>query len=84
MGVSHSIFTQKHQTGGDSFPNLVDTVVFGCSDNHVGLQIADCIVSGLIFPMAIAVYRPLALNNIPNGHVFKTLRTVHGPALKEK
>jgi hypothetical protein len=29
--VSHSIFTQKHKLGGDSFPHLVEATVFGRS-----------------------------------------------------
>lgn len=54
--VAHSIFTMKHKRAGDELPGTVEATVFGRSENHVGLQIADIVVSGLLFPMAARVY----------------------------
>ena len=54
--VAHSVFTQKHKSGGDALPRLIETPVFGKSDNHVGLQLADLVASALLFPMAARVY----------------------------
>ena len=54
--VAHSIFTLKHKRGGDELPHLVEAAVFGRSENHVGLQLADIVVSGLLFPMAARAY----------------------------
>ena len=54
--VSHSIFTQKYKASGDSLPQLAESVVFGRSDNHTGLQVADIVASALIFPMAARTY----------------------------
>lgn len=54
--VAHSIFTMKHKRGDDELPRLVEVAVFGRSENHVGLQLADIVVSGLLFPMAARVY----------------------------
>lgn len=54
--VAHSVFTQKHKLSGDSYPNIVETVLFGRSENHVGLQLADMVASALIFPMATRTY----------------------------
>lgn len=54
--VAHSVFTQKHQTAGDTYSRILEMPTFGVSDNHVGLQIADVVCSGLICPIAIHSY----------------------------
>lgn len=56
--VSHSVFTQKHKLTGDSYPHIVEATVFGGSQNHVGLQLADIVASALLFPMAARTYCP--------------------------
>lgn len=53
IAVAHSIFTLRVGNSGDSFPNLADIPLFGHSDNHAGLQIADIIASSLITPICI-------------------------------
>lgn len=53
--LSHSIFTQRHRAGGDPYPRIVEAPTFGHSDNHAGLQFADIICSGLLFPIAAQV-----------------------------
>jgi hypothetical protein len=53
--LAHSIFTQrfgKHP----KHAGLVDLPVFGHSDNHAGLQIADLLCSAILAPTACAVY----------------------------
>lgn len=73
--VSHSIFTQKHKLGGDSFPHLVEATVFGRSQNHVGLQISDLLASALLFPMAARTYcaaPPATVHTSPHFDVIKT------------
>lgn len=55
-GNVHSITTQRFRTGGDAFPHLLEAPVFGHSDTHVPLQIADLVASALIFPLACHVY----------------------------
>jgi hypothetical protein len=54
--VSHSIFTQKFKAAGDAYDRIIEMPVFGHSENHVGIQIADIVASGLIFPIASHVY----------------------------
>jgi len=54
--VSHSVFTLKHRLAGDAYPHLVESPMFGVSDNHAGLQLADLLAGGLLFPMACRVY----------------------------
>ncbi|MCU1717298.1 DUF3800 domain-containing protein [Pseudomonas sp. 5P_3.1_Bac2] len=52
--VAHSVFTQKHKlgNGGDAYPSIEETAVFGISDNHACLQITDLICSSLLAPIA--------------------------------
>lgn len=54
--VAHSLFTQKYKRSGDELPRLVEPTVFGQSENHAGLQIADLVASAMLFPMASRVY----------------------------
>lgn len=51
VNVAHSIFTQKYSAGGDAYPSLLEVPVFGHSDNHTGLQLADVLASGIVTPM---------------------------------
>ncbi|MEO0023872.1 MAG: hypothetical protein RL196_313 [Actinomycetota bacterium] len=53
--VSHSVLTQmytRHQKNN----RLIESPVFGHSENHAGLQIADLVMSGLVIPIAFATY----------------------------
>lgn len=52
--VAHSVFTQKHKagTGGDQYPRIYETATYGISDNHACLQIADLLISAILYPMA--------------------------------
>jgi len=50
------IATQMYRTGGDPLRQLVEVPVFGHSDSHVALQIADLVASALVFPAACAAY----------------------------
>jgi hypothetical protein len=54
--AAHSIFTQKFKAGGDAYPSLMEAPAFGHSDNHAGLQIADLISSGYLWPMTMHAY----------------------------
>ncbi len=54
--VSHSIFTQKFRAAGDGYDRILEMPVFGHSDNHAGIQVADLICSAMLFPMATFAY----------------------------
>jgi hypothetical protein len=54
--VSHSIFTQKYRATGDPYDRILEAPVFGHSENHVTIQIADFLCSTMLFPMASHVY----------------------------
>lgn len=62
--ASHSVFTQKYRAAGDPLPNLLETIVFGHSDNHAGLQIADILVSALVFPISVYAFMNGQVNNL--------------------
>lgn len=63
MGIT----TRRFRTGGSQFPNLVESPVFGHSDTHVPLQIADIIASAVLFPIACVEYcGDLAWNTHPH------------------
>lgn len=51
-----NIVTGMYKTGGGDFGQLIDAPAFGHSDVHIGIQIADHVVSALIFPMACYTY----------------------------
>jgi hypothetical protein len=54
--VSHSIFTQKFKSAGDSYSRVLEMPTFGHSENHVGLQLTDLLCSSLLCPIAIETY----------------------------
>lgn len=62
--VAHSIFTQKFRMSGDAFDRIIDMPAFAHSENHAGLQIADLLASGVIFPMATYTYCLGSINNL--------------------
>lgn len=62
--VSHSIFTQKFQAKGDPFSRILEMPVFGHSENHAMIQIADFVSSTLLFPIASHVYCTNYINNV--------------------
>ena len=64
VGVCHSIFTQQHRRRGRTYGRLVELPLFGHSSNHAGLQVADLLTSGLIFPFAIDAYCAGRIENI--------------------
>lgn len=53
--LAHSVFTQRFART-PSHERLVDMPLFGHSDNHAGLQIADLLCSALLAPIASATY----------------------------
>ncbi len=82
VNVSHSLFTQRLAAAGDPYPSLVESPLFADSRCHAGLQLADLLASGLLWPMAIDGYcRDLHGNE----HVslgYGVLRERYGPGLR--
>lgn len=48
--------TQMFKTGGSTIPRLAEVPVFGHSDSHIALQIADVVASAIVFPSACAAF----------------------------
>ena len=72
--VSHSILAQKYNQSGDAFPSLIEAPFFGRSHYHVGLQLADIVASGMLFPIAARVYCAEGLKSIHTDSRFEILR----------
>lgn len=81
-GVSHSVFTQKFQAIGDAYDRIVEMPTFGHSENHVGLQIADILASGLLFPIATHVYCTGTVTSVHVNPRYSNLKTRFAPRLK--
>jgi len=60
----HRMTTERFRAGGNPYPGLVESPVFGHSDAHVGLQIADLLASALLFPMACFAYSHSLIDNV--------------------
>ena len=56
--VAHGIFTMKFSTHGTGYDHLSELPLFGHSENHAMLQLADWIGSAFLCPMAIRAYYP--------------------------
>jgi len=54
--VSHSIFSMKMAAKGDKFSNIIEMPTFAHSENSAGLQIADLLASGVVWPIAIETF----------------------------
>lgn len=76
------ITTKRFRTGGDEFPHLVESPVFGHSDAHVILQIADLLVSALLFPMACAGFCLCLLDNVHPSDQYLDVRARFGERVR--
>lgn len=77
----HTITTRKFRAGGDPLPNLLESPVFGHSDCHVALQIADIVVAALLFPMACHTYCSDAFGSTHNHPAYDEVRARWGGRL---
>ena len=74
--TTHTIFTQRHQSRGNSYPKIADMPVYGHSNNFAMLQLTDIVCSGVIFPMLINSFgEHLADSN--NVHVSQKYADIH-------
>jgi hypothetical protein len=78
----HNVTTQRFRRGGDPYPHLIEAPVFGHSDAHVVLQIADILASALLFPMACASYCNSLLANVHIDPAYDTIRERYGARLR--
>lgn len=77
----HSLTTRRFKQTGDAFPHLVDSPVFGHSDSHVLLQVADILTSGLLFPMHAKLFSNPMGDNIHMSADYQILNEQFGARL---
>lgn len=80
-GNVHGITSRRFRKGGDQYPHLLESPVFGHSDTHIPLQVADLIASALIFPLACSVYCRDWTWNVHPHPTYDNLRSVLGSRL---
>jgi len=81
--VSHAIFTQNFSGDHEPYRELVELPLFGHSENHALIQIADWISSAFFFPMAaIAYYREIEPTSLHVHVNYDLLRQKFGQRLK--
>lgn len=83
-GVAHSVFTKMFRQAGDAYPNILEMPVFGHSDNHAGLQLADLVTSGLIFPIAARTYCQGQFTGPHVDPAYDSLKQRFGPRLQRR
>lgn len=80
-GNVHHITTRKFRRGGDMYPYLHEAPVFGHSDTHVPLQIADLLASAIIFPVACLQYTADDKTNVHNSRHYQDIHDKFGARL---
>lgn len=80
--VSFSIFTQKFKATGDAYPRLIEMPTFGQGENHAGIQVADLLCSGVLFPLAAYTYCTGHVNNIHVNPGYAVLKNRYGTKLR--
>ncbi|MFI0814390.1 DUF3800 domain-containing protein [Streptomyces sp. NPDC021098] len=79
----HCVTTRKYRTGGDSLRGIIESPVFGHSDTHTLLQLADLLVSSLLFPIACHAYLNDVRWNVHCDDAYEPLREEFGARLRK-
>ncbi|QEU85472.1 DUF3800 domain-containing protein [Streptomyces viridosporus T7A] len=79
----HCVTTRKFRAGGDLMPHVAESPVFGHSDSHIGLQIADLLISAVLFPAACATYAEDLTWNTHCHPAYAAIRERHCPRVGE-
>ncbi|MEK2471692.1 DUF3800 domain-containing protein [Streptomyces noursei] len=83
-GNVHCVTTRRFGEGGDQLPHLPESPVFGHSNTHAGLQIADLLVSAVLAPAAAVTYVPeLSDVNVHCHPRYAEIRERHLPRIGE-
>jgi hypothetical protein len=81
VGNVHCVTTRKFGKGGDRMPHLPESPVFGHSNTHLGLQIADLLVSAVLAPAASVTYAGELQGNVHCHPGFHEVRELYCPRL---
>lgn len=79
----HCVTTRKYRTGGDGLKGVIESPVFGHSDTHTLLQVADLLVSSLLFPIACHAYTGDLAWNVHCDGGYEPLREQFGERLRK-
>ncbi|SCK36129.1 Protein of unknown function [Streptomyces sp. WMMB 714] len=79
----HCVTTRKYRTGGDGYRGIIESPVFGHSDTHTLLQLADLVVSSLLFPIACHAYTSDLTWNVHCDDAYAGLRSTFGDQLRK-
>lgn len=81
--VSHSIFTQRFKRTGDAYDRMLEMPVYGHSENHAGLQLADLVCSALLFPIAAYTYCTGHVRSVHVSANYSRLKQRYGQRIKK-
>ncbi|WP_432146255.1 DUF3800 domain-containing protein [Streptomyces sp. bgisy084] len=79
VGNVHCVTTRKFGKGGDRLPHLPESPLFGHSNTHLGLQIADLLVSAVLAPAAAVTYAGDLQGNVHCHPGFHEVRDLYCP-----
>lgn len=81
-GNVHCVTTRRFGKDEDRLPHLPESPVFGHSNTHIGLQIADLLVSAVLAPAAAVTYAAdLSSTNVHCHPGYRTVRERHCPRI---
>lgn len=81
--VAQSIFTEMFSTKAGHYPRIMELPTFGHSENHVGVQICDLLLSAIIVPIAAHTYRMGVISNVHVKPGYAVLKCEFAARLKE-
>ncbi|MFH8751402.1 DUF3800 domain-containing protein [Streptomyces rimosus] len=79
----HCVTTRRFGKEGDPLPHLPESPVFGHSNTHLGLQIADLVVSAVLAPSAAVTYAADLRDNVHCHPGYAEIRNRHCPRIGE-
>lgn len=77
----NGVTTQRYRANSEAPDRLVESPVFGHSDAHILLQVADILVSAVLFPCACAAYCLCLLDNVHPSDRYGDVRDRYGERL---
>ncbi|MCF6522135.1 DUF3800 domain-containing protein [Streptomyces sp. JJ36] len=80
----HCVTTRKYRSGGDGYRGIIESPVFGHSDTHTLLQLADLLVSSMLFPLACQAYTSDLTWNVHCDGAYESLRRRIGERLRKR
>ena len=79
----NGITTRRFRSGGDALDCMMESPVFGHSDAHIALQVADIVASALLFPMACAAFCADVTDNAHPHPAYAELQERYGSRLRD-